>query len=148
MEGGTMGWGCVRRGGVLASLFVFLAVLPAVADTLTRGPYLQLMTATSAEVIWNTDGLAPCGVTVHPPSGAPTSVAYGLGPVCAISLTGLSPGTRYRYQLLAGGAPLGGEAAFRTDDPRAPYVFLAFGDSGCGCDDQRAVRDQMLASPA
>jgi len=129
-------------------LLALLTVAPAAADTLTRGPYLQLMTATSVLVVWNTDGLAACGLTIRPPSGVPTSIAHGLGPVCAVSVTGLSPGTHYAYQLLADGVPLGEEAALRTDDPAAPYTFLAVGDSGCACDDQRAVRDQMLASPA
>jgi myo-inositol-hexaphosphate 3-phosphohydrolase len=148
MDGATIEWRCVGRAGWVISLLTLLAVAPAAADTLTRGPYLQLMRPTSVRVVWNTDGLAACGLTLRSPSGVPTSIAQGQGPVCAVSATGLSAGADYAYQPLADGLPLAEEATFRTPDASAPYTFLAVGDSGCDCDDQWAVRDQMLASPA
>ena len=46
-----------------AQLLVVSALLgaaPAAATTLNRGPYLQLLTAQSVTVVWNTDTAAAC----------------------------------------------------------------------------------------
>jgi 3',5'-cyclic AMP phosphodiesterase CpdA len=65
-------------------------------------------------------------------------------------LDGLSPGTVYCYAIVDGGVPLSERIGFRTApaaDSTAPIRFLAFGDSGDGGSDQRALAEQMYAFP-
>jgi hypothetical protein len=132
---------------ILVLLFTVAVATPAAAVTLTRGPYLQLLTPRSVTVVWNTDLPAACSVAVGPVGRAQSIVAGGTGTVCAVALTGLTPGASYAYRPRADGASLRGDSIFQTDDPTLPYAFLVVGDTGPGSD-QLAVRDQMLATPA
>jgi len=132
----------------LLLLGTLLVVSPAAAATLTRGPYLQLLTTQSVTIVWKTDTAAACGLTIGLPGGPTTTITSATGTVCAIPVTGLSAGAAYGYVPLADGQPLRSESVFHTDDPTRPYTFLALGDSGCGCSGQFAVRDRMLATPA
>jgi acid phosphatase type 7 len=140
------------RVAVRATLAAALALLlwnePAAAATLTRGPYLQLLTTTSVTVVWNTDVPAACALSLGQLDDAPIVLPGHTGTVCAISVTDLTPGTQYAYVPLGDGVPLDEEWVFRTDDPTRPFAFLAIGDSGCGCLPQLALRDRMLATPA
>jgi hypothetical protein len=40
--------------------------------TLTRGPYLQLLTTNSVTVVWNTDTTAACSLAIRPLGGTST----------------------------------------------------------------------------
>jgi len=65
-------------------------------------------------------------------------------------LEGLKPGTLYCYALADAGGPLTGRIGFRTapaPDAAEPVRFMAFGDSGSGNADQRALAAQMLSVP-
>jgi Calcineurin-like phosphoesterase len=132
--------------GALAAIGLPLADAGAV--TLTRGPYLQLLTTNSVAIVWNTDTAAACSLAIRPLSGTSTILSGGGGTVCAISVTGLTPGVQYGYTPRADGAALGSESIFQADDATAPYTFLVVGDTGDGGSAQLAVRDRMLATPA
>lgn len=134
-------WGAVVLGA-------FLGARPAAAITLTRGPYLQLLGTHSVTVVWKTDVPGDCGLTLRLPDGGTRAVAGPRSSTCAVPVGDLSPGTRYGYVPRADETALTAESTFHTDDPAAPFTFLVLGDSGCGCDGQRAVRDRMLATPA
>jgi hypothetical protein len=121
---------------------------PAAAVTLTRGPYLQLLTTSSVTVVWRTDEAAPCSLSIQPIEGTARTVSGPTGTTCAVEVRDLDPGTRYSYVPRADGVPLGEASIFRTDDPAAPFVLLVVGDSGDGGPDQLAVRDRLLATPA
>src|SRR3989441_2460363 len=125
-----------------------LAVAPAGAATLTRGPYLQLLTTHSVTVAWNTDVAATCSLTIHPLDGSTTTIGGDTGTVCAIAVDGLVPGAQYGYVPNADGVPLRTESVFHADDPTAPFTMLLFGDSGEPGPSQIAVRDRLLATPA
>ena len=127
---------------------VALLAGPASAATLTRGPYLQLLTTHSVTVVWNTDTPATCGLALRAVGGAPTAVTGGTGTVCAVPLAGLAPGGQYGYTPLADGVALGSESLFQVDDPTLAFSFFVLGDSGSGSANQAAVRDAMLATPA
>jgi cysteine-rich repeat protein len=146
MRAGLSRWPASARA-VAASLLVTL-VSPAAAATLTRGPYLQLLTATSVTVVWNTDLPAVCSVAVAPVGGTASVIDGGSGTVCAVAVGGLVAGTEYAYTPQADGVALDQPSTFHTDDPAAPFSFLVFGDSGCACTAQFAVRDRLLATPA
>lgn len=128
-------------------LLVALAT-PAASATLTRGPYLQLLTAQSVTIVWNTDVSAPCSLTIRPVGGATSTVRGETSKVCAVTVDGLTPGTRYGYVPRADGAALAAETIFRSDDPTGAYSFLVIGDSGTGGTKQHALGDRMLATPA
>ncbi|TMA39373.1 MAG: hypothetical protein E6J79_03615 [Deltaproteobacteria bacterium] len=130
---------------LVAALF---AAAPAAAATLTRGPYLQLLTTHSVTVAWNTDVAAACSLTIRPLDGSPTTIGGDTGTVCAIAVDGLVPGARYGYVPNADGVPLRTESVFHADDPTAPFTMLVFGDSGEPGPSQIAVRDRLLATPA
>src|SRR5262245_9179158 len=122
----------------------------AIPPTLTRGPYLQSQTATSITVVYRTS------------SSAATTVRYGQGPGFAwlssksspagtthvVELTGLQPDTKYFYQVESGSSVIvdGADYYFRTSPPsnaRAPFRFLAWGDSGNASSTQYDVARQM-----
>src|SRR5206468_12763019 len=125
------------------------AATPAAAATLTRGPYLQLLTTHSVTIVWNTDAPAACALTIHPlADGATTLIAGGTDTVCAIPVDGLLPGAQYGYTPSADRTALAAESVFRTDDPSTTsFAFIAVGDSGSATSSQFAVRDRMVATP-
>jgi hypothetical protein len=140
-----------RRAACAVWLLLVAALLratPAAATTLTRRPYLQLLTAQSVTVVWNTDTSAACALAIHPLGGATAVIPGPTSNVCAIAASDLSAGTQYAYAPLADGVALGPESVFRTNDPTSSFSFLVVGDSGCGCSAQLAVRDRMLGVTA
>jgi len=113
--------------------------------TLTRGPYLQSVTGTSAIVVWQT--------------AAPGSsrVEYGVGGYTAsidlpdptvehvITLTDLITGTEVIYRVSTDGVELA-SGSFRTAAaPDQSFTFAVIGDSGTGSTGQVAVADRMVA---
>jgi hypothetical protein len=129
-------------------LVAVLLPLPAAAQTLTRGPYLQLLTRTSITVVWNTDAPSTCRLQVGPAGGAATMIDGTIASRCVITAAGLTAGAEYAYVPYAGNLPLTSESIFRTDHPTEPFTMLVFGDSGDASANQMAVRDRMLITPA
>ena len=144
----TRRFGRALVGAAVVAVALCLPARSAVAATLTRGPYLQLLGTDAVTIVWNTDVAAGCAVRIRTVGGDPTVVQGTTGKVCAVPVSGLTPGTTYGYTPLADTSPVGAEAAFRTDHPALPYTFLVFGDSGSGSPEQFAVRDGMLATHA
>ncbi len=121
----------------------------ASALTLTRGPYLQLLSTQSVTVVWNTDVTAACSVHVRPLGGGAGRVVGGqTARICAIEVDGLFPGARYAYTPRANGVALTEETVFRTDDAAKPFTFLVVGDGGDGGSGQYDVAEEMEKSPA
>jgi hypothetical protein len=134
--------GAAARTGLL-----FLCTAATVsANSLTRGPYLQLLTTQSVTVVWKMDDAAPCVLAIGPAGGARRTITGDADTTCAVAVDGLLPGTRYSYVVRAGEEALGPEANFRTDEPSAPFSFVVIGDHGTNIStSQAAVRDRMLA---
>ncbi len=115
----------------------------ASALTFTRHPWLNIQTTTSILIAWQTDLVGSSRVLYGPepvdwdnPSEATQS-----GDVInhAVSLTGLSPGTTYRYKVVSNADTLDA-GTFRTaPDVDGPYRFLAFGDVGTATPQQRLI---------
>ena len=118
---------------------------------LTRGPYLQNATSSGITLVCKTATAAAVtlryGEQVGPPwTGEATSPA---GTTHVFTLTNLRPETSYAYELVSGGGVLasGAPCRFRTAPPaqsRAPFRFLAWGDSGTGSSTQLDVAARML----
>jgi hypothetical protein len=133
---------------VVLLLAVLLTDAPVSAASLTRGPFLQLLTATSVTIVWRTDAVDTCGLSIRPLDGVAQRITGVIDTVCRITVDGLVPGTRYAYVPLADYQPLDSEAIFRTNDPGQSFTFLVVGDSGRATAAQWNVRDRMLDSPA
>jgi len=121
---------------------------PAAAATLTRGPYLQLLTNRSVTIVWNTDVAAACSLAIGELGGGNVVVTGATSTTCSIDVDGLSPGTRYGYVPRANGVGLEGVSVFRTDDHTAPFRFIVVGDTGSGGSDQLRMRDRMAVTDA
>jgi len=135
------------RGLALPLLLALSMVRPGAAGarTLTRGPYLQLLTTHSVTVVWQTDTSGPCTLSLHATSAASSVVAGDAGATCTIALEGLAPGTEYAYTPLDGAAALDVESTFHTDDPGRSFRFIAIGDHGDhNSSTQIPPRDRML----
>jgi predicted phosphodiesterase len=122
---------------------------PALATTLTRGPYLQLLGTTTVTIVWNTDTAAACRLEIHPVGSAAARLIDGpTDTVCAIAIDDLQPGVRYAYTPRADDIALGPAATFRTDDGGRRYSFLAVGDSGVGRQSQATIAERMRETAA
>lgn len=127
--------------------------LRAQAVPITRGPYLQMGTASGVVVRWRTAAAVDSVVRYGTAPGQLTAVASvpGARTEHAVALAGLQPHTRYFYSVgtvatvLAGGDR---DHAFTTPPPsgsRAPLRLWALGDAGTANATARAVRDGYLA---
>jgi acid phosphatase type 7 len=126
---------------------------------IARQPYLQQITTSAATVGWTTDAPEGEHLDVTLPDGTPvgtasasvdqTALASGGDIQMWATIEGLEPDTIYCYTV-ANGAVLQSRTGFRTaptaSDPK-PVRFLAFGDSGGGGTDQKALYDQMFDVP-
>ena len=124
---------------LLALAMMGLVACPALADEITRDPYLQNVTQTGAEVMWGTTfaldstvtgtlhyGSSPGSYT----SSTPSTNAYG---VQTTSVAGLSPGQTVYYYIESEGETVGlNDPNYRfstapTSD--ASFRFAAYGDN-------------------
>ena len=123
------------------------------AQTVTRGPYLQLQTPTGAVVRWRTDLATDSRVRFGTVAGSPSAHVSdpSLTTEHVVALTGLAPETQYFYSVGTATALLaGGDTAtfFRTAPPPGvsrPIRIWALGDSGTADGNAGLVRDAYLA---
>jgi hypothetical protein len=124
-----------------------------------RAPYLQQITARGGTLSWTSTSDHPERVEVRLPDeddGVRMAVSrlgvHGGTVHRAARLGPLTPGITYCYELRGyDDSLLYGPVAFRSapsPGSDGPVDLIAFGDSGGGGADQRAVRDQMLRVPA
>jgi hypothetical protein len=135
----------VRR---IRSIWPGLAVLLLFAGgvALTRGPYLQSVTATSAIVVWRTNlpassrvdyGVEDYTRSIDRPDPTTEHV---------ITLTDLMTGTEVLYRISSDGIELA-SGSFRTaPGPDRPFNFAVIGDSGTGSTAQFAVANRLSRS--
>jgi hypothetical protein len=102
------------------------------AASVTRGPYLQLLTSRSVTIVWRTDRAARCALAIRPAGGQPAIIGGSTGTTCAIGVSGLLPGWSYVYMPLAGDEVVGPGAMFWTDGPTGRFRFAVVGDTGDG----------------
>jgi PKD repeat protein len=117
---------------------------------LTRGPYLQATGETGLTLVCKTATSTTARLVWGRRAGPPWEFEQetGAGTTHVFTLTGLRPETRYEYELSAGGSVVasGPDCAFRTSPPagsRAPFRFVAWGDSGTGNTTQMEVAAQL-----
>lgn len=127
-----------------------MAAGPACAVECIRGPYLQDAAVGSITIRWELDRPGPSAVEYGVAGEMPHRVECEYqGRKHRVRLTGLRPGERYRYQLLAGSERVGNDAEFRaTPSGPSPFVFAVFGDCGAGTKEQYEVAKMVEQSPA
>jgi hypothetical protein len=150
----------VRVGAILACAATTLVSVGATAASrdrglasggaiaVTRGPYLQRLVRDTVTVVWHQERAADCGLELRRGDAPPRVIRGRTATECVIEAAGLEPNAVYHYKALADGIPVTAETTFRTGGAEAVFSFLVFGDSGCACPSQLAVRDRMLGSPA
>lgn len=123
---------------------------------LVREPYVQLVTDTSATLVWVSREPGPAHVRVGgidvPASttayaAASTALDYDVHQHEAV-VTGLAPATTYPYDVFVGGVDANAAPdAFRTAPPRGSgsVRFVIFGDSGTGSAAQQAIAARLEA---
>ena len=118
----------------------------------TRGPYLQLGTATSIIVRWRTDTATDSRVRFGTSAGSLTSTAASatITTEHEVLVSGLSPVTRYFYSVGSGTATLasGADFSFYTAPPigtAQPTRVWVLGDSGTKDAVAAAVRNGYTA---
>lgn len=114
---------------------------------LDRRPYLQRVGERSARVLFTASGPDPIEVELRRPDGSWVASAVAApgaaGEPWSAAFDQLDPGQIYCYSL--GGVTAA--AGFRTAPEQGKVSFLAFGDSGNGGSNQRAVYAQMQTVP-
>lgn len=126
--------------------------LPALAANLTRGPFLQLADATGITVVFRTDTPSIGSVRFGALPGAPSAVVTDSVPTLehTLRLSGLTPSTRYGYEVAVDGVTLAGGDAFRfrthpAPGTAAPFRLFAWGDSGNGTEAQLRVAERLAS---
>lgn len=121
--------------------------------SLVRAPYLQLVTPTSVTVAWRS-GTATDSRVDYFPDGDTTVVTVADAAVTVdhfVTISGLTPATRYRYTIGSTSELYGGgtdDHYFVTAPPSgavAPFRVWVCGDGGTGGLMQRSVMNAMLA---
>jgi hypothetical protein len=129
-------------------------------SVIRRRPYLQQVTSSAATIGWVS--ITPDGerVEVTSPDGKALMSATGAREAVTVRnagenqiwarVEGLQPSTIYCYEIVGPEGALSGRIGFKTApsaDGTEPIGFLAFGDSGGGGADQRALAAQMDTVP-
>ena len=138
----------------VCTLVLFFGVGTAangLAQTVQRGPYLQMATPTGLTVRWRTDqsvdGVVRYGTT---PGSLSQSAVGTTGTEHEVELFGLLPDTRYYYSIGTSSGPLAGDSTYafvtgpQTGVARATRVWVV-GDSGEANSAARAVRDAYMS---
>ena len=137
---------CLWMAGFLFTL-ASLAAGPAMADRVTRGPYLQMGNAHEVTIHWRTDVSSASRVLygTSPDQLDQTAEVEGAGTEHVVRLKGLSPATEYFYKVQAGASQVGDSSNhfYTAPEPGSDgHVRVwAIGDSGSANSNARAVRD-------
>ncbi len=140
----------------LASVFLasaFLALLaPSTAQArITKGPWVQRVTSTSALVRVEVDPPGPVSVELSAPrsSGGTPIVSEQAKALHSIPVTGLEPGTRYRYTVQAGETTKGASfVSAPREDSNAAFTFHVYGDNRSDDASHAAVVRAMVPQAA
>lgn len=134
---------------VLTSSVMLLVLLwssLAFAATVVRGPYLQSASSDSITVRWRTDVATDSRVQFGLSSGSLTSVASNATSTTEhiVKLTGLSPNTKYFYNVGSSSAVQAGDSTYYfetspTTGTAVPTRIWVIGDAGTGTTGQAAV---------
>ena len=125
--------------------------LASQALQITRGPYLQLQTASSMHIVWWTDNTCTGQVEWGATAGYGNITAAGpAGTRHEIEVAGLAADSLYHYRVRCDGTPLTGDATFRTaiPDGTSSLSFTFVGDTASSPSNATANYNAMLPETA
>jgi hypothetical protein len=141
------------RSTVLAAMAVAAAIAAPSAQSLTvvRQPYLQQVADDSAILVWATRQSGAATARVNGRTFNAVSTRYSTARTGLTydyyqheaTITGLSSGTTYSYELRVSGIVAASGSSFRTAPATGAIKFIAFGDSGIGSTAQRNLASRM-----
>lgn len=142
----------------LVAIATAIGLASADAQTITRGPYLQMLSHNALNIRWQTDVAADSRVLYGGSPGTLTHTASDSGSVIEhdVRITGLAPDTAYYYAVGTSATTLaGGDATFKFKTAPLPgsvkpVRVWVLGDSGTGGDGTgraESVRDGYYNSP-
>ena len=133
-----------RRAAMLALVGSWLAASVASSTTLTRNPYVNVVTPSSASIAWKTDATT-LGAVVYTKdfqSSVTVTEAF-MDTFHLVNVTGLDPSTIYFYRVVAGSDTLTEWNDYFQTAPApgaaTPFTFAALGDLGTATTDQMDV---------
>ena len=133
---------------IVPLFFALVFCAPVQAQTVVRGPYLQLQTEEGVTVHWRTDSSTDSVVRFGTSAGnlSNTVTVSGSTTEHSVQLTGLAPAQKYFYSVGDSIGALAGDATyhFHTAPVRgiaADTRIWVIGDSGTANSNARAVRD-------
>jgi len=117
--------------------------------TLVKGPYLQLLTDSSAVVRWETSSRLPGKVQYGLTSAYGSEVSHTDSLIDhELPMPGLVTDTAYHYRVLSG-SDSSADASFRSmAGPEKPFTFFAVSDNHSDSASHQKVLDRMLANSA
>lgn len=134
----------------LSAAFCLLFLLSD-AQSLIRGPYLQMATGTSINIRWRTDvsTISRVRYGIVPSSLTGVLEDLSLKTEHELKITGLSPNTKYWYSIEGGAGILQGDNDnyFKTLPPAGEknlYRIGVFGDCGANNTNQLNVRNSVI----
>ncbi len=123
---------------LLSSLFAVSAAGQAPPEKIVGGPFVVNVTGRNATIVW----LVQSGeASVQPASGGAARVSPSVR-VEKTTLTGLTPNTRYDYNVAAGDQA--GKGSFKTPPGAGGYDFVVYGDNRTRHDVHRRVIATLL----
>jgi hypothetical protein len=115
----------------------------SVVASITRGPYVQAVTSTTATLCWTTS--VPTDSQLVWPSGPPTRTSddKALVTTHVLALSGFAPGSRHAYTLSGLDAAFASVATAPAATASGKFTALVFGDSGDGSEHQLQLAKRM-----
>ncbi|MBP7686661.1 MAG: metallophosphoesterase [Thermoflexales bacterium] len=133
----------------MARFRAWLWLLPLIVivdgPTLTRGPYVQSVTPTSAIVIWRTDVASDSRIEYGTGDYANSIVDPSPTTEHVITLTDLITGTTVTYRVFSDQVELATGSFHTAAAPDQAFRFGVIGDSGIGSAAQQQVADRLVA---
>lgn len=123
------------RRTLLLSIALLFASAGTASAAITKGPWVQRVTPTSAVVRFEVDPPAPAVVKLGADApmrdgGAGRFESPEARSLHSVTLTGLDPATRYAYEVsTAGATKLSAVTTAPTEDSTAPFRFMVYGDN-------------------
>ncbi len=147
----------LKKGPLSAAALGFAAFFTVfgASAAVTKGPYLQSLGSTGAQIRIEFSPATPASVEIFSRSAdggsSGAAVAHAESPAAemhSLRVTGLQPSTSYRYVVTAGKQTTEGELTTApADDSKNPFSFLLYGDNRTNDDAHATVVRQMLQTP-
>src|SRR5688572_11148770 len=133
------------------SLAIALGSLLNAQYSITRGPYIQMVSQNSLFIRWRTNLPTDSKINYGTIATSQTNVVNISDSTTEheVQITGLNPDTKYYYSIghTGGNLSIAPDQYFYTlppDNTIQPYTFWVVGDCGTADDNQRAVRHSYL----